>query len=102
VTDPVDRPDLVRPDLVRNLPLADAQRAPVAPDPAVGATAGEASPTFRRLLESLERLARPEGPPPEVRDPETLKRALASADGDFQQVMDLRRRLEEAFRQRQP
>ncbi|MGE3173670.1 MAG: hypothetical protein AB7O97_13685 [Planctomycetota bacterium] len=91
MTDPIDH---------RPLPTgAVAGANPAAPRPAAPA-AGDDSPAFRRLLESLEQLARPEQTPPEVHDPESLKEALASADDGFQQVMDLRRRLEDAFRQR--
>jgi hypothetical protein len=88
VSEPIDR----------TLPTAAAAPAR-RPEPQAG-SAREDSPAFRRLLESLQRLARPAEPPAEVHDTETLKRALADADDGYQQVMDLRRKLEEAFRQR--
>lgn len=68
--------------------------------PAQGASARETSPAFRRLLDSLEQLARPAEQPEPVEDTDSLKRAIADVDSGFQQVMDLRRRLEEAFQQR--
>lgn len=62
--------------------------------------ARETEPAFQRLLESLERLSKPVKAPEPVEDPDSLKRALADAETGFQQVMDLRRHLEEAFHQR--
>lgn len=62
--------------------------------------AREAQPAFQRLLESLERLSKPAKAPEPVEDTDSLKRALADAETGFQQVMDLRRHLEEAFHQR--
>lgn len=61
----------------------------------------DASPAFRILLDSLERLAqrRPE-PRPAALDPEALRSAMREAESGFQQAMDLRRRLEDAFRSR--
>jgi hypothetical protein len=61
----------------------------------------DASPAFRRLLESLEKLARERPATREVTDADTLQQEIARADDGFRQVMDLRRRLEEAFRSRQ-
>lgn len=62
--------------------------------------ARESTPTFQRLLESLERLSKPAPAAEPVEDTDSLKRALADAETGFQQVMDLRRHLEDAFRQR--
>lgn len=74
---------------------------------AVGTTASskpidarESQPAFQRLLESLERLSKPAAAAEPVEDTDSLKRALADAETGFQQVMDLRRHLEEAFHQR--
>jgi|KBSSwiStaDraftv2_1062776.scaffolds.fasta_scaffold1755650_1 hypothetical protein len=76
--------------------------APVrAADGAGGASRAD-SPAFRALLESLERLAPRKETPPAVDDPDSLQRAIHDADDGFRQAMDLRRRLEEAFRQRLP
>ncbi len=74
---------------------------PVAPLPAAGAAPARAeSPAFRALLDSLERLARSSTSASAVTDTDSLKRAIVDADDGFQQAMDLRRRLEDAFRER--
>jgi hypothetical protein len=59
------------------------------------------TPEFRRILEKLEQLAKapPETPP---QDAEQLQDALRKAEDGFSSAMDLRRRLEEAFRARLP
>ena len=62
----------------------------------------ESSPAFRRLLESLENLAQEHAEPEPVDDAESLKRAIEDADTGFQQAMDLRRALEDAFKTRLP
>ncbi len=81
------------------VPLSgSATVAPVGSTPA--ASASESSPAFRRLLDSLERLARPTETQEPVDDTDSLKRAIADVDSGFQQAMDLRRRLEAAFQQR--
>ena len=73
-------------------------------DPAASRPAGAASdadPTaFRRLLERLESVAKGDraqsaGQPDDLG---ALQDALDEADRDYQQVMDLRRQLEAAFR----
>lgn len=64
------------------------------------AAAGEPSPTFRTVLDSLERLLREKARPDEVHDAQDLRTAIARADEEYRRVMDLRRQLEEAFRQR--
>jgi hypothetical protein len=85
---------------LRLAPGGTAPAAPIAPangpDPRGGGT-----PAFRRLLESLERLAQQHRQPPAVGDADQLQAALQRADHDFATAMDLRRRLEEAFRGRQ-
>lgn len=59
---------------------------------------------FRRLLERLESLSQGEPTPqadgadPDIDSPEDLARDLAKADDEFRSAMDLRRRLEDAFR----
>ncbi|MBK8099033.1 MAG: hypothetical protein IPK26_18150 [Planctomycetes bacterium] len=75
------------------------------PGPAAAApgTATTGSPEFRRLLDSLEKLRRPAAAAPTSgtdSDAERLQRALHTADAEFSAAMDLRRRLEEAFRAR--
>jgi hypothetical protein len=52
---------------------------------------------FRRLLEQLEQLA-PAGDPPIVPDVDELQRAVRRADDDYRTAMDLRRLLEQAYR----
>lgn len=76
---------------------------PGSSDPAAAPSAGRsaADPGFQALLESLQQLARRQPPAAdEVDDAAALHSAIERADDDFQQVMDLRRRLEEAFRSR--
>jgi hypothetical protein len=76
-------------------PLA-APSAPATPpvDPGAG---------FRALLERLESLVRT-APPPPAGDLglEAFSRALQQAEHDYSTAMDLRRQLEDAFRQRAP
>ena len=69
---------------------------------AAAPSASESSPAFRRLLESLEQLAHGNAEPEPVDDAESLKRAIEDADSGFQQAMDLRRALEDAFKTRLP
>ena len=77
-------------------------------DPA--AAPGRAQPSgdpteFRRLLEQLEQLAQQRGAEPATgagEDVAALQDALRQADADFAQVMDLRARLEDAFRRVDP
>jgi hypothetical protein len=81
-------------DPIRGVPPVGAERAPQAPVPA-----GDGL-DFRRLLERLEELARRDAPP--AADVETFRDAVRAAGDDFAAAMDLRRRLEDAFRQRGP
>lgn len=58
---------------------------------------------FRRLLEQLESVARPVddaagGEPDASSDLHALHDALHDADRDYEQLMELRRQLEQAFR----
>ena len=72
---------------------------PQNPEPGKGKAADTTE--FRRLLETLEQLsARRESQP--VEDADDLKEALRKADDDFRSVMDLRRALEDAYRQKEP
>lgn len=70
-------------------------------------TAGGAAPAavdgaqFRRLLETLERLAKEPPAQPPVDDAAGLQDAMRRATDDFTTAMDLRRQLEAAFRARQ-
>jgi hypothetical protein len=86
-----------------NAPI-DQLRAVAPAGPAAQQTsapsARESSPAFRALLDSLERLAQPAAATEPVEDAESLKRAIAEADTGFQQAMDLRRALEDAFKTR--
>ncbi|HLU39228.1 MAG TPA: hypothetical protein VK081_07570 [Planctomycetota bacterium] len=72
---------------------------PVVPvhEPAAGAPPSAGTATFRRLLETLEGLAK--APPPQVADADDLQRALRRADADYALASELRRRLEDAIRQ---
>ncbi len=56
---------------------------------------------FRRLLETLERISAERDLPP-ADDVQAFARAVQRADDEFSTVMDLRRRLEDAFRGRLP
>jgi hypothetical protein len=60
------------------------------------------SPAFRTLLDSLQRLVDKQPKAPEVACPDTLREALRDTDQVFAQAMDLRKRLEDAFRARLP
>lgn len=84
--------------LLTAAPLAPA--APAGPPPAAPAPADPAS--FRRLLESLDRLAQEHRQPPPVADAGDLREALRRADDGFTTAMDLRRALEAAFHGRLP
>jgi hypothetical protein len=84
-----------------NAPI-DQLRVAAPAGPAPAAAARESSPAFRALLDSLERLAQPAAAAEPVEDAESLKRAIAEADTGFQQAMDLRRALEDAFKTRLP
>jgi hypothetical protein len=68
-------------------------------DPGPTTAAGPERAEFRRLLERLEKLARPDRSA-EVKDADGLQEALRGADDGFVSAMDLRRKLEEAFRAR--
>jgi hypothetical protein len=69
---------------------------------AARATAPADSLAFRRLLESLEQIGRRSEPAPETVDAADLPAVLQTAEQDFAVAMDLRRRLESAFRARNP
>jgi len=56
---------------------------------------------FRRLLESLEQLAKEHRTTTPLKDAGAVQEAMARADEGFSLAMDLRQRLEEAFRQRE-
>ncbi len=71
---------------------ATASQAPAAPPP---------SPGFQALLERLGRHLPSARPTTPVRDADELRAAVAEADASFTTAMDLRRRLEEAFRAHQ-
>jgi hypothetical protein len=67
-----------------------------------GAPARADTLAFRRLLESLEQVGRRSEPAPESVDAASLPDVLQRAEEDFAVAMDLRRRLEQAFRARTP
>ena len=75
----------------------DALR-PVGDAPLAGAP--EDTAAFRRLLESLEELAKEHRAAPLPEDAGAVQEAMARADEGFTLAMDLRQKLEEAFRQR--
>jgi len=88
---------------VTTTPIQDhAVLQPVAPKTTAAATAvpSDASPAFRILLDSLDRLVQAQPRAPEVQSADDLKTAIDDTDKGFQQAMDLRRRLEDAFRAR--
>lgn len=66
------------------------------------ASIADPSPAFRTLLDSLQRLVDKQPKAPEVACPDTLRDALRDTDQVFAQAMDLRKRLEDAFRARLP
>lgn len=68
-----------------------------------GGAAGAAGSTeFRRLLEQLETVARSaNGSPESVTDIDNLREAMKKADDDFEAVMQLRKQLEDAYRDTQ-
>jgi hypothetical protein len=79
--------------------------APIAPSapPATPPVDAGADAGFRALLERLEGLVRPTAPPPAGDlGLEAFSRALQQAEHDYSTAMDLRRQLEDAFRQRAP
>ncbi|HEX5052297.1 MAG TPA: hypothetical protein VFZ65_11025 [Planctomycetota bacterium] len=58
-----------------------------------------AEPTsFQRLLDSLDQLVQEHRQAPPVQNAEQLQAAIRAADDGFVTAMDLRKRLEEAFR----
>ena len=57
--------------------------------------------TFRRLLEQLEAIGRSDDAAPNGDDLHALQDDLRKADAEFDSVMDLRTRLEDAFRKAQ-
>ena len=59
------------------------------------------SAEFRRLLEKLEQLSK-NSEEKVVEDADDLRDALRKAEDDYMAAMDLRRKLEEAFRRNQP
>ncbi|MFO1076339.1 MAG: hypothetical protein U1E73_01275 [Planctomycetota bacterium] len=75
--------------------------------PAGSGGAPEAAPPqdsvrFRRLLESLEQLASEQRTAPPVEQAGDVPAAMARADRGFSLAMELRQRLEDAFRTRVP
>ena len=79
---------------------------PLGTPPVAGAAPARAdSPRFQDLLERLQRLAaeqRQAQPPDEPDDADRLQQALRTADDGFTTAMDLRHKLEEAFRKHLP
>lgn len=81
-----------------------ANLTPVAPTTPTtnAAPANSVSPEFRLILERLQRLAQPESAPTPAADDEHLQDALSAADLHFADAMELRRKLESAFKALQP
>ena len=78
-------------------PLAGVGTAP----PITGTEANDPA-TFRRLLESLEKMAAEHRDSPPIDDTDGVDDAVRKADEGYTLAMDLRRKLEDAFRQRMP
>ena len=58
------------------------------------------APKFQALLDRLQQLTAEQPRAEDVDTPETLQRALQTAEDGFVAAMDLRRQLEEAFQRR--
>lgn len=87
-------------DLLPRVDAAPPIAAPAAPaDPAAAVPDGS---TFQRLLESLQQLRTTGRAVADVQSPEQLHDALRAADDGFVTAMDLRKKLESAFRARMP
>lgn len=86
------------PRLGGTAPLDAANGGPPAPSTA---PSPEHS-TFQRLLESLQQLRTTGRAVADATGPEQLQDALRAADDGFVTAMDLRKKLEEAFRNRLP
>lgn len=87
------------PDKITNLdPAGQPQRPEGGPNPVSN------DPAFRRMLERLEELQAKSDAGEDATEDETLAfmDALKKADDDFVAAMDLRRKLEEAYRRNQP
>ena len=87
-----------------HLTLDAAPLQPIGGPPAAAAPAAAQpdSASFRRLLESLEKLTKDHREVPPVADAEQLQDVIKRVDDGFTTAMDLRKRLEEAFRGRLP
>jgi hypothetical protein len=85
---------LVASDTVALQPLGGTTQAPAQAPPDNAA--------FRRLLESLEKLTKDHREVPPVADTDQMQDVIKRVDDGFTTAMDLRRRLEEAFRGRLP
>ena len=84
------------------VPLDKAPLRPLAGAPNAPAQAPTDSASVRRLLESLEKLTRDHREVPPVADAEQIRDAIQRVDDGFTTAMDLRKKLEEAFRGRLP
>jgi hypothetical protein len=90
-----------------DLHLSPAALPPLQPADATTPQSAQAqrppeSAEFRRLLERLAQLGAAGAPPAAPADVDGFARALAQAEDDYVAAMDLRRRLEDAFRRAQP
>jgi flagellar hook-basal body complex protein FliE len=72
--------------------LAPGEQRPGAPS---------ASTEFQALLERMQQFAQESPTAPAVDDPDQLRAAMARAEASFTTAMDLRQKLEEAFRRHQ-
>ena len=84
------------------LPRIDGVAATNGAPPAAPTGPVPAGSTFQRLLESLQQLRTTGAAVADAKDPEQLQDALRAADDGFVTAMDLRKKLEEAFRGRLP
>ncbi len=76
--------------------------SPVAAGAGAAPAPGPNTPNFQRLLESLQKLADQHRQSPKIEDADQLRAAMAAADDGFVTAMDLRKKLEAAFRERMP
>lgn len=75
---------------------------PTSPGTKAPGTVGNEDAAFRSMLERLEAIAKAQSDAPHVENAEDFLEALQKADTDFMSAMDLRKQLEDAYRNRQP
>ena len=77
--------------------VSQVNSADAHPTAGPSSTARASAPNFQAMLDRLQRLTSEQPRAEDVDTPETLQRALQTADDGFVAAMDLRRQLEEAF-----